>query len=200
MEKDAQAKLIAAATPLFAQKGFTAVTIRELAEAAEVNVAAISYYFGGKEALYQAVLEGQIIPLSQVLRLTEGSLPLPPEERLAVYAKNIASIHRQRPYFVRIMLSELTNPTNCLEIVVRYIEPVYQFLYAALQDGVRDGHFKPDLDIGHAVLSLVGILNFYFIGQPVARKFLPMSEHSDIAYTEQAFAIFLNGVRRKGHE
>jgi DNA-binding transcriptional regulator YbjK len=45
METSSQIKLIKAAAPLFAKKGFASVSIRELAEAAKVNGALISYYF-----------------------------------------------------------------------------------------------------------------------------------------------------------
>ncbi len=40
---------------LFAQQGFSKTSTRELAESAQVNVAAISYYFGDKAGLYRAV-------------------------------------------------------------------------------------------------------------------------------------------------
>ncbi|WP_413288128.1 TetR/AcrR family transcriptional regulator [Bdellovibrio sp. HCB337] len=48
-------KLLKAAAELFSDKGFDAVSTRDLCTRAEVNVAAISYYFGGKEGLYLEV-------------------------------------------------------------------------------------------------------------------------------------------------
>jgi TetR/AcrR family transcriptional regulator, regulator of cefoperazone and chloramphenicol sensitivity len=55
---DAQARLLAAALEIFGQKGPDGATVREIAGAAGQNVAAIAYYFGNKERLYRAVLEG----------------------------------------------------------------------------------------------------------------------------------------------
>jgi AcrR family transcriptional regulator len=49
--------MITAVTPLFAKKGFNGVSIRELAKASGSNSASISYYFGGKAGLYEAVLK-----------------------------------------------------------------------------------------------------------------------------------------------
>lgn len=48
-------KLLKAAAELFSDMGFDAVSTRDLCNRAEVNVAAISYYFGGKEGLYLEV-------------------------------------------------------------------------------------------------------------------------------------------------
>jgi AcrR family transcriptional regulator len=48
-------RLLLAGLHLFAQQGFSKTSTRELAEAAHVNVAAISYYFGDKAGLYRAV-------------------------------------------------------------------------------------------------------------------------------------------------
>lgn len=54
---EAPAALVAAAARLFAARGYAGVTVRQLAEAADVNVAAVSYHFGGKRGLYLAALE-----------------------------------------------------------------------------------------------------------------------------------------------
>jgi len=50
-------KLIKVAMEMFAENGYDKTSVRELAKKADVNIAAINYHFGGKEGLYQAVLE-----------------------------------------------------------------------------------------------------------------------------------------------
>lgn len=198
MDIDTREKLIFAATPLFAYKGFAAVSIRELAEAAGVNVAAISYHFGGKEALYHAVLEYQFEQIAQALEQVNLLQQLYPEERLEVYAKSIVRIHAQRPFLIRFMHSELPNPTKSFETVVtKYISRVFAFINTVLCDGIAAGSFNPDLNTGFAALSLAGILNFYFIGRPLVKEILPMSSMDDGAYIDQAFSIFMEGIRRR---
>ncbi len=54
---DTKAKVIAAATHLFATKGIEHVFVRELTAVAGVNLAAVNYHFGSKEALAEAVLD-----------------------------------------------------------------------------------------------------------------------------------------------
>jgi AcrR family transcriptional regulator len=50
-------RLLSEATRLFAERGPAGTSIRELAQAAGANVAAVHYHFGGKEGLYAAVVE-----------------------------------------------------------------------------------------------------------------------------------------------
>ena len=50
-------KILKTAHRLFAEKGFNAVGVRELAKEADVNVAAINYHFGNKETLYTETIK-----------------------------------------------------------------------------------------------------------------------------------------------
>lgn len=52
---EARNRLLDAALVLFGEKGFAKTSTREIALAAQVNVASISYYFGDKAGLYRAV-------------------------------------------------------------------------------------------------------------------------------------------------
>lgn len=54
---DSKYSLLVSAIPLFAEKGLEGATVKDIAEAAGVNVALISYHFGGKEGLYRSVFE-----------------------------------------------------------------------------------------------------------------------------------------------
>jgi AcrR family transcriptional regulator len=53
--QEARDRLFACALRLFAEKGFAKTSTRELAQAAQVNISAISYYFGDKAKLYRDV-------------------------------------------------------------------------------------------------------------------------------------------------
>ena len=73
-QNDLRAELIAAATPLFATRGLNGVSIRELAKAGGTNLAMISYYFGGKAGLYEAVLREVFSGLLEIARMAETDL------------------------------------------------------------------------------------------------------------------------------
>ncbi|RVU47726.1 CerR family C-terminal domain-containing protein [Rubrivivax rivuli] len=59
-DTEPRSRLLHAGLRLFATQGYSKTSTRELAEAAQVNVAAISYYFGDKAGLYRAVFSEPI--------------------------------------------------------------------------------------------------------------------------------------------
>ena len=53
---DTKTKILDTAERLFAQKGFDAVSLRNIVEAAKVNLAAVHYHFGSKQALLLSLI------------------------------------------------------------------------------------------------------------------------------------------------
>jgi AcrR family transcriptional regulator len=66
-KQTAQRKLLRAAADAFAAQGFDAASIRAIADRAGVNIALIAYHFGGKDGLYEAVLEDWVGPLLETV-------------------------------------------------------------------------------------------------------------------------------------
>ena len=61
--KGVRDRLLDAAEELFCERGFEGASIRDIAAAAECNIASVNYYFGGKEQLYQEVWRRHLIPM-----------------------------------------------------------------------------------------------------------------------------------------
>jgi TetR/AcrR family transcriptional regulator, regulator of cefoperazone and chloramphenicol sensitivity len=78
-------RLIDAAIRLFSEKGFKAVSVRELADQAKSNVAAISYHFGDKSGLYR---EAFSVPVKELLAAAEGMNK--PSGMLATFIQEVA--------------------------------------------------------------------------------------------------------------
>ncbi|OVZ94829.1 transcriptional regulator [Yersinia frederiksenii] len=83
--EQARQQLIQAATELFGEQGLKGATTREIAQRADQNIAAITYYFNSKEGLYLAVaqqitdfIKQAFAPLAQEI---DQFLQLPPQEQ-----------------------------------------------------------------------------------------------------------------------
>lgn len=57
---DARERLLDAAEKLFCQRGFEGTSVREITAEAGCNVAAVNYYFGSKEKLYEEMFHRRL--------------------------------------------------------------------------------------------------------------------------------------------
>lgn len=67
---DTKTRLLDVAERLFAEQGLDRVSIRDITDGADENVAAVSYHFGGKNELIAAVFERRVAPVNKA-RLAE---------------------------------------------------------------------------------------------------------------------------------
>ena len=72
-DENSKSRILEAATTLFAQKGFDGTSIREICKKANVNLCMISYYWGGKQELYNGIIENL---LEKQIEYSKGFLDL----------------------------------------------------------------------------------------------------------------------------
>lgn len=65
---EAKEKIMEVARVLFSDLGYEGTSIREIARAAEVNVASINYYFSSKENLFQEILKAGYLECAAEMR------------------------------------------------------------------------------------------------------------------------------------
>jgi AcrR family transcriptional regulator len=64
-ESGSKRKLLDAAEELFAEKGFEAVSVRDITALAKSNVAAVNYYFGSRDGLLMLVMTRYMMPVNE---------------------------------------------------------------------------------------------------------------------------------------
>lgn len=196
-QQDAKEKLLAAGTKLFAEKGFAGISIRQLADAAGVNSAMISYYFGGKEGLYEAVITVQYEHvLSQFEAIAATAAPV--QEKIRMYAEVIRRNHMEdQPLMARLVQGELSSPTACMEKVIRkYTARLAQTVCGILREGIQAGQLRQDIDPLFAAMTLAGMLNFFFILREITKSVVPVFADRDAEFVEAALKIYLKGMGR----
>ena len=187
-------KIMTTAAPLFAQKGFAAVSVKELAEAAEVNIALVSYYFGGKEKLYAAILKAQFDLVDRIIASIrkEESCPI---ERIRHFAQKFVKLHKSYPYNYRLIYGDIINSTNCYESIVKPgILRHHDFLTECIQEGINNGQIRSDVKPDCANVLLGSLLHFYFMTNHLADEFLETKEDKAEYYMTEAIEMFLRSV------
>ncbi|CQR72998.1 putative HTH-type transcriptional regulator YttP [Sporomusa ovata DSM 2662] len=189
-------KLIEAAIPLFATKGLAAVSVKELADAAGVNIALISYYFGGKDKLYAFVLENQLAILRDAIDAISKE-EISAVMKLRRFADLLIVTNKKNPYIDRLFFTEVFNPTKYFDSLVKSAtRHSHFFLQGCIEEAKRNGEFRSDIDSDLAAMSLLKILNLSFTAQDLFKELMPSKQDIAAEYMSQALEIYLNGVAK----
>ena len=156
--QEARTRLIDAALVLFADQGFAKTSTREIAQAAQVNVASISYYFGDKEGLYRAVwTDPRCNPDCNAGAYAEADLPLAEALRfmlLGFVEPLKQGVLTQR--FMKLHFREMLEPTGIWQQEIdNNIKPSHMALVGLLRRHM--GLAQADDDIHRLCFSIAGL-------------------------------------------
>ncbi len=148
--------LLAAASEVFAEKGYRDATIAEICERAKANVAAVNYHFGDKETLYAEAWRHSFSE-SVKAHPPDGGVSdgAPPEERLrgqvAALLRRIAD-EGNREFL--IVQKELANPTGLLnEVMRKELRPLHEKIETLVREllGLRTS----DMQVRFCAISII---------------------------------------------
>ncbi|WP_094605758.1 putative HTH-type transcriptional regulator YttP [Sporomusa silvacetica DSM 10669] len=194
MKDTKKKKIIDIATSLFTKHGFENISLKQLAMEAHVNVASISYYFGGKEPLYQLILQNHFTPALKSLQEIETINGLTATERLT---QVIVRLKRQQPYLTAFWHYErFRSPINGSSIVKQYTAELYHCLFTCLSQGIFEQEFIPTLQQHHLTILLLEIIHSPFCAPGLMTESTPLVKDDYKDYSNQAFYIFIQGIKR----
>lgn len=191
---DSRGRLLEVGTRLFAERGLYGVGVRELSQAAgAASISMISYYFGGKEGLYEAVLREQFACFDQIDEIRRQCAD--PLAVIESYVRWTIQRHRTHPYLLRFYTSELTNPTVFFPVIVSpAIEKVIRILADVVEEGIGRGDFRRDIHAMYAALALAGMVNYFFLSILATESLISHSPEQDEQLIQQYVAIFTRGI------
>ena len=159
-------RLLDAAGETFANEGFRAATVRDICRRAGANIAAVTYHFGGKEALYHATLLHWVEAAAERHPI-EPEPDAPPQRRLDLFVAAMFGrlLDEGKPaWHGRLMARELAEPTSYSdEHVRRFVRPTMSVLDRIVADwlGAADPGDRPHLRRRMAY-SVMGQVLFYW--------------------------------------
>lgn len=192
--------LLAAAIEVFADKGFDAATVRDICGRASANVAAVNYHYGGKDALYVAVLE-EIFPKEEHPEASTD-VSLPPEERLHAYLRTMVSEIYERADGMltqrwAIFLREMAKPSHNLDFIVQRqvqsrVNELREIVAAIL------GPDTPDHVLAFSSSNIWALMLDHLLTQPILDRLTPkrpaVSGYMD-QYVDHVVRFSLGGLK-----
>ena len=154
--------ILDAACEVFADCGFSAARLSDVAERAGVAKANVLYYYRSKAQLYEAVLDSIVEPLLEASRPFAGDQP--PAEALRAYVDNKMRIGAERPHAARVFSCEIMRgaprmPAPLLERLDAQAERNDE----RIRQWIDEGLLAP-LDPYHLLLNLWAMTESYALG------------------------------------
>jgi len=153
--------ILAAAEGIFAEKGFAAARLEDVAAQVEIRRASLVYYFRDKRALYEAVLHellGELLVRYQAVIDGPGDMPEKLEKILVVWLRYLG----ERPALSRIILREAAESSPVSAVLADGLRPLVKAILDVVLEGQRRKQFDP-VDPIRFVLTIAGSTIFYDI-------------------------------------
>lgn len=157
-----QVQIIEVAERLFASKGFSGTSVRDIAQEADVNVAMISYYFGSKEKLIEALFSVRIVETRTQIEMILKNEELSPFQKVNIWIDTVIDRLMSNQCFHKIMMREQlsTERTPMISEQIRELKiRNMELMKRLITEGQEKGSFRRDVDLTLMVTTLYGTLN-----------------------------------------
>ncbi len=185
---DKQIQIIITAERLFAERGFDGTSVRDIAHEAGVNIAMISYYFGSKEKLMEALLEWRVGEIKIRVESLIKDNRYTPLEKVNMLIDEHIDRAMQKQSFHKIMVSvQVTNKNPSIlkaanKVKVRNAKVIAELI----KDGQKKGVFKKNIDLILMLNTLVGTVNQNMMSLDYYREF-----NGQMDMTDESFQIVI---------
>jgi TetR/AcrR family transcriptional regulator len=159
-------KLLSVAENLFDEKGYYPVTLKEIGVKAGCSSALVAYYFGSKQALYQAVINQQLDQIHFLWNETE-STDLSPLQKFSFFLKHLLKIQLDPAGHLNLAYKEIVSPSGLLDDTLwKRILSMGNYLKALLVEAGEAGELKPFEDprkLSYLAFTLESITETLFL-------------------------------------
>lgn len=172
---DAEVRIREAALELFSQRGFTSVTIKDIADATGFNSALIYYYFGSKEELFRRAVTLAVECAFEQFRISREGIDRPRDvldgwlETHVLQYDTIAKL-----IMISIDYAKTTKRKARLdEAIHRFYDEEHAVLQQTLSVGVARGDFRA-VDVSETATFISTYLDGVFVRAMILKDFDPI--------------------------
>ena len=170
-----QIQILEVAETLFAENGFDGTSIRDISKEAKINIAMVSYYFGSKERLLEALILHKTAGLKEQLEnlLEENLEPVAKINKLIELYINRINCNRG---IYRILHFELSSKKHVLHLqsFSDFKKVNLKSLELIIQEGQAKGVFRKDIIIPLITPTILGTYFHFHMNRPFFEELLDL--------------------------
>jgi TetR/AcrR family transcriptional regulator len=185
-------KLLQATHQLLVEHGGGEPPVSLICERAGVRVAMVSYCFGGKDGLLQALMERAVEGMMREQRRLED-LRLPPDETLELHVAATIRNFVRYPYLSSLSERIQAGERAAVGMSTTFVRPTVAFYGELLRRGQAAGVFRAHVEPTLLLFSIVGMCEFLFAA---STWLADTGEELDEAFIERFTAHTLRLLRQ----
>lgn len=192
------------AEELFASHGYEGTTVRDIATAADVNLAMISYYFGSKEKLMEVLFRHRMDGTRATIEAVVVNQAITPFQKLEILIDNYVNRVFDRQAFYKVMHTEqmLKNNSVIIQLMKQYKMGFINLIDSVIREGSKMNIFKNEADTMLLLQSMTGtvvqsVLNkeyykeFHQLGKMKEKEFDALLKNRLVAHIKYLFKATL---------
>ena len=180
MGEDKREHILDVAEELFGHHGFEGTSVRLLARHAGVNIAMVSYYFGSKEKLFQAIIERRA-GISLIALKNISTKEQDPWKKMEMAVNHYVDRIFSNIGFQRIMYRELSLDQRSWisEALSDIIYQNTQEMVSIMEEGRKKNFFRK-VDAELTVITIAGTISKVTLSSLLSRRILGEDRKGDI--------------------
>ncbi len=185
-EAQVRERLLEAATELAAVRGFETCGLREIAARAQVSPAMISYYFGDRDGLGEALYRRAFDRVSDRVRVLIESPEFAREDGLDELVRIYVAAMTTDPWLPKLVAGEiLAHGASPLRSRLAHdlVRGPMMAMIRWLEAEQRQGRLRPEVDVRWMAISISSVCVFPFMILPIVGEALGLS--LDAGFTEK---------------
>ncbi|NMH27977.1 TetR/AcrR family transcriptional regulator [Flavobacterium silvaticum] len=175
-----QTQILAVAEKLFADKGFDGTSIRDIAKEAGINIAMVSYYFGSKEKMLEALIMSRVSDMRVQLETLQKQNLEPWEKLEKLIELFIARVNKNRCVY-QIIHFEFSSKQRSIdfEAFTSVKHRNLETLRAIIGEGQEKGIFRKDVIIELIPTMIIGTFLQFQISRPWYQQLFNLKTEKD---------------------
>jgi len=195
---DKKQRIMEVAARLFADKGFDGVSVREIAEEADVTKPVIYYYFKNKQDLFQSLLDTAFAHVSTMHEEIYRE-DRPVGEKLRMLIRGHFQFCQENPDVVKLLFDDMRERISDKSLDSKSQDLTHKNRFRRISEFIRDGQqqgvFREGVDAVKVGMLFIGTTNMFILYQLHSDKNVISS-----AVADELVDIILHGIAIPNHQ